>query len=90
VAETIITAIKHDDVDVDTVKEIARQLNIDLIREAKVKFVVTFEGTIGVPLDFNMDNLEDQFTFEISEGYNNSIEFSDFDVTDMEMEVNDV
>jgi hypothetical protein len=90
VEETIKTAIKHDDVDVDTVKEIARQLNIDLIREAKVKFVVTFEGTIGVPLDFNMDNLEDQFTFEISEGYNNSIEFSDFDVTDMEMEVNDV
>ena len=90
VAETIITAIKHDDVDVDTVKEIARQLNIDLIREAKVKFVITFEGTIGVPLDFNMDNLEDQFTFEVSEGYNNSLEFSDFEVTDMEMEVDDV
>jgi hypothetical protein len=90
VEETIKTAIKHDDVDVDTVKEIARQLNIDLIREAKVKFVVTFEGTIGVPLDFCMDNLEDQFTFEVSEGYNNSIEFSDFEVTDMEMEVDDV
>jgi len=90
VAETIKTAIKDDDVDVDTVKEIARQLNIDLISERKVKFVITFEGTIGVPLDFCMDNLEDQFTFEVSEGYNNSIEFSDFEVTDMEMEVDDV
>ena len=90
VAETIITAIKNDDVDVDTVKEIARQLNIDLISERKVKFVITFEGTIGVPLDFCMDNLEDQFTFEISEGYNNSIEFSDFDVDLIEVEVNDV
>jgi hypothetical protein len=90
VAETIITAIKNDDVDVDTVKEIARQLNIDLIREAKVKFVVTFDGTIGVPLDFCIDNIQDQFTFEVSEGYNNSIEFSDFEVTDMEMEVDDV
>jgi hypothetical protein len=37
-----------------------------------------------------MDNLEDQFTFEVSEGYNNSIEFSDFDVTDIEVEVDDV
>ena len=90
VAETIKTAIKDDDVDVDTVKEIARQLNIELIRQAKVKFVVTFDGTIGVPLDFCMDNLDDQFNFEVSEEYNNIIEFSDFDVTDIEMEVDDV
>jgi hypothetical protein len=90
VAETIITAIKNDDVDVDTVKKIARQLNIDLIREAKVKFVVKFEGTIGVPLDFCMDNLEDQFTFEVSDGYNSSIEFSDFNIDLIEVEVDDV
>jgi hypothetical protein len=90
VAETIITAIKNDDVDVDTVKKIARQLNIDLISERKVKFVITFEGTIGVPLDFCMDNLEDQFTFEVAEGYNNSLEFSDFNVDLIEVEVDDV
>mgnify|MGYP006075952401 CR=1 FL=1 len=90
VAETIKTAIKDDDVDAGTVKEIARQLNIDLISERKVKFMVTFEGTIGVPLDFSMDNLEDQFNFEVAEGYNNSLEFSDFEVTDIEMEVEDV
>ena len=90
VAETIKTAIKDDDVDAGTVKEIARQLNIDLISERKVKFMVTFEGTIGVPLDFSMDNLEDQFNFEVAEGYNNSLEFSDFEVTEVEMEVEDV
>lgn len=90
VAETIKSAIVADDIDKDTLIEIARILEIELTNEVRVKFVVTFDGTIVVPLDFDTMNLVDQFTFEVSEGYNSDIEFSDFIVDDVEVEVRDV
>jgi hypothetical protein len=90
VADTIKEAIINDNIDKDTLIEIARQLNIELTREVRVKFIVTFEGTVGLPLDFDTMTLVDQFTFEVSEGYNSDIEFSDFNVDDVEVEVRDV
>ena len=88
--QTIKNAIINDDIDEDVLIEIARILEIELTHEVRVKFVVTFDGTIGVPLGFDTMNLVDQFTFEISEGYNSDIEFSDFIVDDVEVEVKDV
>jgi hypothetical protein len=35
-------------------------------------------------------NIVDQLIFEVSEGYNSDIEFSDFIVDDVEVEVKDV
>ena len=88
--QTIKNAIINDDIDEDVLIEIARILEVELTNEIRVKFVVTFDGTIGVPLGFDTMNIVDQLIFEVSEGYNSDIEFSDFSVDDVEVEVKDV
>ena len=88
--QTIKNAIINDDIDEDVLIEIARILEVELTNEIRVKFVVTFDGTIVVPLGFDTMNIVDQLIFEVSEGYNSDIEFSDFIVDDVEVEVKDV
>lgn len=49
--------------------EVARLLNLDLMKEFNVSVTVTFTGTARVPLSMNEDDFYDEVSFSFDEGY---------------------
>ena len=60
----------------DTLREIARMLDISLTREVSVSVTVTFSGTATVPIDMPIDDIADDVSFSFDEGWNSDIEWS--------------
>lgn len=93
VEEFIKDMIKKDEVDIDDLKELAEELNIELTKSIKVKFTVDCEYEFNVPLDFDLQSLsESDFDISISsnitdedaEETSESYEVEDFEVEDNE------
>jgi hypothetical protein len=82
----IIEAFDNDTFDRDVVRHIAESLDIDLIKEYDVEITVTFNGTVSVPLDFNIDDLDSFINVEASVDYRDGIESGGFDVNNMSID----
>ena len=87
--ETIIkNAITNDDVDIDTIKSIAEELCIELTREVRIKIKITAGGTATVPIDFDLDDIDNEISVEFSNNYGTDVEF-DIEVDDMTVDCED-
>ena len=91
VEEFIKDKVKEDAVDIDDLKELAEELNIELTKSIKVTFTVKAEYEFNVPLDWTDDDISDgDFDIRISHSLNDdeteetseSIEVEDFEVED--------
>ena len=88
--ETIIkNAITNDDVDIDTIKSIAEELCIELTREVRIKIKITAGGTATVPIDFDLDDIDNEISVEFSNNYGTDVEF-DIEVDDMDVDCEDI
>lgn len=89
-ASTIIKdAIINDDVDIDTLKSIADELNIELTREVRIKMTITASGTATVPIDFDLDDIDDEINVNFSNTYGTDTEL-DIVVDDMTVDCEDI
>ena len=89
-ASTIIKdAIINDDVDIDTLKSIAHELNIELTREVRIKMTITASGTATVPIDLDLDDIDNEISVDFSNNYGADIEF-DIEVDDMNVDCEDI
>lgn len=88
-SETIKSAIIANDIDKDTLVQIASNLNVELTREVRVKMRITASGTATVPIDFDLDDLDGEIGIEFSNNYGNDVEF-DFEVDDMSLDCEDI
>jgi hypothetical protein len=89
VATIIKDAIIADDVDVDTLKSIAQELRIELTREVRIKMTITASGTATVPIDFDLDDIDNEISVDFSNNYGTDVEF-DIDVDDMTVDCEDI
>jgi len=89
VATIIKDAIIADDVDVDTLKSIAEELNIALTREVRIKMTITASGTATVPIDFDLDDIDGEIRVEFSNNYGTDTELN-IDVDDMTVDCEDI
>lgn len=55
--------IKDDEVDVDDLKEFAEELGISLTKTIRVKCTIKVEGEFIVPLDFDVNDVDDEAEF---------------------------
>jgi len=76
----------HSDMDSEHVEEIAGIFGISLTVDYDVTITVTFSGTISAPLDYDMDDLENDIQAELSNSYygNKDVEI---DVSEDGMEI---
>ena len=81
-------AIINDDVDIDTLKSIANELCIELTREVRIKMKITASGTATVPIDFDLDDIDNELSVEFSNNYGTDVEF-DIEVDDMTVDCED-
>ena len=91
VTEFVIEHVKNDDIDTDTLKEFAEEMDIELTKEIEVTFKVDVKFTATVPLDFDASNI-DETDFDVRIDYNGNHEdveldeeysdIEDFDVSD--------
>ena len=88
VVPIIKDAIINDDVDVDTLKNIANELCIELTREVRIKMTITASGTATVPIDFDLDEIDNEISVEFSNNYGTDVEF-DIEVDDMALDCED-
>ena len=65
ISEFIKEKVKEDAVDVDDLKELADELNIELTKRIKVTFRIDVEGEFDVPLDYDQDKADEDF-FDIT------------------------
>lgn len=90
--DTVTKFIKEhltDGANVDDLKELAEELEIELTKEVSVKFTVDYEATLTVPFDYDIDSITDG-DFDVSirftsreddvELENDSAEIEDFEV----------
>ena len=81
-------ALKHNewDFDQDTLQSLADFFDITLQREYMVEITVRFSGNVTVPMDYDIDDLENELQAEISKGYysNHSVEI---DLMEEEMDI---
>ncbi len=65
------SALKHNewDFDQDTLESLANFFDITLEREYEVTITVTFSGTVTAPYDYDMDDLENELSAEITKSY---------------------
>jgi hypothetical protein len=84
ISEFIIECVKDDAVDIDDLKELADELNIELTKEIEVTFKVDVKFTATVPLDFDVDKIDDS-DFDVSINYRGGE-----DDVDMEEEYSDI
>lgn len=89
VATLIKDAIINDDVDIDTLKSIAQELNIELTREVRIKMTITASGTATVPIDLDLDDIDNEISVDFSNNYGADIEF-DIEVDDMNVDCEDI
>jgi hypothetical protein len=85
---TIKYAIINDDIDKDTLIQIASDLNVELTREVRVKMTVTASGTATVPIDFDLDDIDGEIAVEFSNAYGTDTEL-DIEVDDMTVDCED-
>ena len=86
-------ALKYNGWDFDsaTLEDLAGYFDILLQREYMVEITVKFSGNVTVPMDYDIDDLENELTADISKGYysNSSVEV-DFMEDGMEISVEEV
>ena len=63
ITEFLKDHIKNDAVDVDDLKELADELDIELNKRIKVRFTIDVEGEFTVPLDFDESDVSDEADF---------------------------
>jgi len=89
--EFVIDFVKSDDITTDDLKEFAEKMNIELTKEIEVTFKVDVKFNATVPLDFDVDTIdESDFSVRINyEGNTNDFDMEeeysdieDFDVSD--------
>lgn len=80
----VIDFVKSDDITTDDLKEFAEKMNIELTKEIEVTFKVDVKFTATVPLDFDVDTI-DESDFDVTINYRGG----DNDV-DMEEEYSDI
>ena len=90
IAEFIKNSVKDDSVNIDDLKELAEELNIELTKSIRVTFTVKAEYEFNVPLDWTDNDISDgDFDIRISSSISNDDveETSEaIDVTDFEVE----
>lgn len=74
---------ENDSADVDELKELANDLDIELTKSITVKMEVSIEVEMTVPLDFDEDSIDDS-DFEISADFNG---MTDVEVDDTNINV---
>ena len=84
---TIKYAIINDDIDKDTLIQIASDLNVELTREVRIKMRITASGTATVPIGFNLDEIDSEIGVEFSNNYGD-LEL-DIDVDDLTVDCED-
>ena len=84
---TIKYAIINDDIDKDTLIQIASDLQVELTREVRVKMTVTASGRATVPVGFNLDEIDSEIGVEFSNNYGD-LEL-DIDVDDLTVDCED-
>ena len=74
------------DFDEDTLNDLASYFDITLEREYMVEVTVRFSGTVTVPMDYDIDDLENELSASIERSYygNSAVEV---DFMEEEMEV---
>ena len=87
VATIIKDAIIADDIDIDTLKGIAQELNIELAREVSVNIKINASGTVTVPIEFDLDEIDTEISVEFSNNYGD-LEL-DIDVDEMTVDCED-
>ena len=91
--ESFEGALKHNDWDFDsaTLEDLAGYFDITLEREYMVEITVRFSGNVTVPMDYDIDDLENELNAEISKGYysNSSVEI-DFMEEEMDISYEEV
>ena len=88
VATVIKDAILNDCVDIDTLKDIATELNITLTREVRINIKIKASGTATVPIDFDLDDIDNEISVDFSNAYGSDVEFN-FEVDDMTVDCED-
>jgi|688.fasta_scaffold20667_17 uncharacterized small protein (DUF1192 family) len=66
--EFVIDFVKSDDITTDDLKEFAEKMNIELTKEIEVTFKVDVKFTATVPLDFDVDKI-DESDFDVRVDY---------------------
>lgn len=87
--ESFEGALKHNewDFDSDTLQSLADFFDITLEREFDVTITVTFSGTVSAPMDYDMDNLENDLQATIdTHHYGNSDVVVDLSEDSMEID----
>ena len=86
-------ALKNNGWDFDsaTLEDLAGYFDITLQREYMVEITVRFSGNVTVPMDYDIDDLENELQADISKGYysNHSVEI-DLMEDGMEISVEEV
>lgn len=89
IEEFIKEHITEDSVDVDDLRELAAELDIELTKEVEISFTVTYTAKATVPLDFDDDIDESDFSVRIEYEGNSDYEveetncdIEDFDIAD--------
>ena len=79
------------DFDNETLTDLASYFDITLEREYMVEVTVRFSGNVTVPMDYDIDDLENELNAEISKGYysNSSVEI-DFMEEEMDISYEEV
>lgn len=79
------------DFDSATLEDLAGYFDITLQREYMVEITVRFSGNVTVPMDYDIDDLENELNAEISKGYysNSSVEI-DFMEEEMDISYEEV
>jgi hypothetical protein len=86
---TIKQAIIQDDIDKDTLIQIASDLQVELTREVRIKMRITASGTAIVPIDFDLDDIDGEISVDFSNNYGTDTEL-DIDVDDMIVDCEDI
>ena len=89
VSTIIKDAIIADDIDIDTLKNIANELCIELTREIRIKMTITASGTATVPIDFDLDDIDGEISVDFSNNYGTDTEL-DIEVDDMTVDCEDI
>ena len=79
------------DFDHDTLQSLADFFNITLEREYEVTLTVTFSGTVSVPYDYDIDDLENDLQATIdTHYYGNSSVVADFSEESMDIDYHEI
>lgn len=79
------------DFDGETLNDLARFFDITLEREYMVEVTVKFSGSVTVPMDYDIDDLENDLSAELTQSYYaNSSVTVDFMEEDMEISYEEI